>query len=81
MNQGSFLKLFQINGLAKKLKSVKAVINRNSDLLWHFLCSLVGSRFVSLLLSEKVKFRDALENCLILLKHIVCSIFTAKEHR
>ena len=82
MNEsGLFFKALPDNGLAKKLKSVKAVINRNSDLLWHFLCSRVGSRFVSLLLSEKVKFRDALENCLILLNHILRSIFTAKEHR
>ena len=82
MNEsGLFFKALPDNGLAKKLKSVKAVINRNSDLLWHFWCSRVGSRFVSLFLLEKVKFRDALENCLILLNHILCSIFTAKEHR
>ena len=82
MNEsGLFFKALPDNGLAKKLKSVKAVINQNSDLLWHFLCSQVGSRFVSLLLSEKVKFRDALENFLIFLNHIVCSIFTAKQHR
>ena len=68
-------------GFAKKpLKSEKAVRNQMSDILWHFLCPRVDSRYVNLLLLERVKFRDALENCLIFLHRMVCSIFSAKKH-
>ena len=64
---GLFFKALSDTGLAKKLKSVKAVRNQKSDFLYHFLCPRVDSGYVNLLLLERVKFRDAFENCLILL--------------
>ena len=80
INQGSFLKLFQMLGQQKKLKSVKEVRNQKSDLLWHFLSPRVDSRYLNLLLLERIKFRDAFENCLILLNRMVCRILTVKKH-
>ena len=76
---GLLFKALPDTGLAKKLKSVKAVRNQKSDLLWHSLCPRVDSRYGNLLLLERVKFHDALENCLILLNRMVCSIFTTKS--
>ena len=67
---GLFFKALPDTGLAKKLRSIKAVRNQKSDLLWHFLCPRV----------ERVKFRDVFENCLILLNCVVSSILTAKKH-
>ena len=77
---GLFFKALADTGLAKKLKNVKAVRNQKSEALWHFFCPRVDSRYVNLLLLELVKFHDALENHLILLNCMVCSIFTAKKH-
>ena len=47
---GLFFKALPDTGLAKKLKSVKAVRNQKSEVLWHFFCSRVDSRKVNLLL-------------------------------
>ena len=80
ISQGSFFKAAPDAELAKKLKTVNAVRNQKSDLLWHFLCPRVDSRYVNLLLLERAKFRDTVENCIILLNRTVCSAFTAKKY-
>ena len=77
---GLFLKLSRYWFTKENPKSVKVVRNQKSNLLWHFLCPRVDSRYVNLLLLEKVKFQDAFENCLILLNSMVCSIFTGKRY-
>ena len=77
---GIFFKALPDTGLRKKIEKCKGGKKSNERLTVTFLCPLVHSRYVNLFLLEKVKFRDAFKNCLILLNRMVCSIFTAKKH-
>ena len=77
---GLFFKALSDTRLAKKTKKCKRGKKLKERLaLWHFLCPRLDSRWVNLLLLERVKFRDAFQNCLILLNRTVCSIFTEKK--
>ena len=74
---GVFFKALSDTGLAKKkLKKCKGGKKSNEQLTVAFLCHQVNSTYVNLLLLERVNFRDAFENCLILLNRMVCCIFT-----
>ena len=79
MNEGPFLKLFEILDLQKSLKSVKVVRNQKANYSVTFrIFEWIHS--LNLLLLEKVQFRHTFENCLIILNHMVCSISTGKKH-
>ena len=77
---GLFFKAFSDTGLAKKTKNCKGGKKSRELLTVAFLCPREDLSYVNLLLLERVKFRDAFENCLILLNRMVCSIFTEKKH-
>ena len=86
---GLLFKALPDAGLAKKIKKFKSGKKSKERLTVAFsgllsstvtYSPLVDSRYVKLLLLESVKFRNAFENCLVLLNRMVCSIFTAKNH-
>ena len=77
---GLFFKALPDAGLAKKTKKCKGGKKSKERLTVAFFVSSSGFKYVNLLLLERIKFRDAFENCLILLNRMVCSIFTAKKH-
>ena len=80
---GLFFKALPDVGLAKKNKKCKKSKGGKKSkerLTVVFLCPRTDLRYVNLLLLERVKFRDAFKNCLILLNRMICSNFTAKKH-
>ena len=77
---GLFFKAPPDTRLAKKTKNCKGGKKSKERLTVVFFVSSSDSRYVNLLLLERVKFRDTFENCLILLNRTVCSVFTAKKH-